>query len=114
MSAATIIPDRLRENTRNFVFLDLLVDIDFDKNSFVDLIFSFRHNYTLRYVTLIRSGMDESTDVKPVVQRSTKELRLLVKEILRLPKLASLDFENFNDEELGKFNDLLKAGKRVQ
>ena len=114
-SAATIIPDRLRSNPRHFFFLELLVDSDFDKKSFLDLVFSFRHNHTLRYVTLIRTGNDESTDGKPVVQRSTKELRLLIKEILTLPRLASLDFENFNEDDMGEFNDLLlKSGKRVQ
>lgn len=116
MSAATIIPDRLRENPRNFFFLDINVDEDFDSNNFLDLVFSFRHNYTLRYVTLVRSTEDgeQTADKKPVVQRTHKELRLLVKEILRLPKLRMLDFENFGDDELQKFNDLLRSVKTVQ
>ena len=115
MSAATIIPDRLRENPGNFIFLDLNVDSDFDKKSFLDLVFSVRHNYTLRYLTLVRTTKDQSTqDDKPVQQRSMKELRLLVKEILSLPRLEMLDFENFTNEEITHFDDLLQSATRVQ
>lgn len=112
-TAAKVIPDRLRGNPKNFVFLDINVDSDFDKETFIDLIFSFRHNYTLRYITLVRTSQEEA-DGKPLVQRSEKELRILVKEILRLPKLEMLDFENFDDEEVDSFDDLLQTGQRVQ
>ena len=112
-SAAKIIPDRLRENTRNFIFLDLNVDSDYNFKEFKDLIISLRFNYTLRFVTLVRNTHDEETG-KPVVQRTSSELRTLVKEIVKLPRLEMLDFENFADSELNQFEDLLSASKQVQ
>lgn len=109
MCAAKVIPDRLRENSSKFVFLDLNVDADWDSNSFIDLVFSMRHNYTLRYVTLVRTNSPDDKTRKPIVQRTTKELRMLIKEILQLPRLEMLDFENFEDTDFNKFGDLLRS-----
>lgn len=47
---------------------------------------------------------------------SMVEIRTLVKEILQLPRLEMLHFENFTDEELEQLDDLLvsAAGDRFQ
>jgi len=117
-AASSIIPDRLRTNSPSFVFLDLQVDDDFDEWSFTDLIFSFRHNYTIQYLTLIRSDKKEErgkqSRINPEApqKRTIEELRLLVEEVLRLPKLKRLDFENFEEGEFDKLKDLWQSTKR--
>jgi hypothetical protein len=112
MSAAKIIPERIRGNPGNFFFLDINVDADFDRESFIDLVFSFRQNRTLRYITLVRSGPEETIEGKPVAQRSIKELRLLIKAITGLPTIKTLDFEGFADEEVAQFTDLLETNSQ--
>ncbi|CAB9527885.1 expressed unknown protein [Seminavis robusta] len=102
-TAATIIPEKLRKNRPNFIFLDLNIDEDFDSKTFLDVIFSFRHNYTLRYLNLVRSEKREGDD-----RRSTKEIRRLLTEVLKLPRLETLDFEGFEKEELKQFDDLFR------
>ena len=114
----------VNDNSPNFVYLDLYVDDGFDTSSFLDLVFSFRHNYTLQHLTVIRksahsTATGEKNDSKeeqrqhsgtPMVQR----LRMLLVEIFKLPKLTTLDFENFHEDELDKFGDLFHSASRVQ
>ena len=119
----------VNDNSPNFVYLDLYVDDGFDTSSFLDLVFSFRHNYTLQHLTVIRksahsTATGEKKDSKeeqrqhsgsPMVQRrSHKELRMLLVEIFKLPKLTTLDFENFHEDEFDEFGDLFHSASRVQ
>ena len=107
------VADRLHANCPSFVCLDLRVDEEFDTSSFLDLTFSFRHNYTLQHLTVIRTPPNSTFDgsvgkqtedpqprscnvlVARARRRSKKELRMLLVEIFKLRKLQTLDFITF-------------------
>lgn len=121
------VADRLHANCPSFVYLDLRVDEEFDTSSFLDLIFSFRHNYSLQHLTVIRKAPNNNgggsvgkqteypqpgscnVPISGAQRRSEKELRMLLVEIFKLPKLQTLDFENFQKEELGMMDDLFSS-----
>ena len=120
------VADKLHANSPTFVGLDLHVDEGYDSATFLDLIYSFRHNYTLQHLTVIRKeptnagGIHEAQKIQnhrssgnqnldTFRQRSNREIRMLLIEILKLPKLQTLNLENFHLEELDKFDDLFRS-----
>lgn len=107
MTSFHTVADMLRENSACFSCLDLCVDKDYDKPSFLDLIFSFRHNYTLKEVTLVR--LPKHHRQKMQNHRTTEELQMLLEEIFKLPKLEALHLEHFEEEEIVNIDERLST-----
>jgi hypothetical protein len=112
--ASLLVADRLRENAREFVSLELYIDENFDTTSFLDLVFSFRFNYTLESVKLVRRSISEDAGSISTSRRTSEEIKMLLVELLKLPKLKTLSFKNFWEEDLKDMSDIIRKSKRVQ